>query len=689
MNTAEPIPAPVEQHRQEILFSAIKSLLLPALLLLFFLIAPGWWNAKVRDSIIAEVFAIPDITQEDKMARAYAVTQMNFQQLCREYPPYLEQLHQVLVNAGVCAHFQRLEWGLLAAQSLAACFVAGLAALFAIRHFSRRSRNAFANGYRDAWQLAIILSLINVAVGIPLLAFALFEFTALLAGSFLPGVLIFLLVGAVVAIWLTVKPLLARVPLEFTESLCREVKPDDSPALWNAVESAASRLGTHPPDHILVGMQLNFYVTELAVRHGDEVITGKTLFLSWPLLKHLPEQEVIAIIGHELGHFIGKDTVLTRRFFPLRQKVHAVVGALAQAGWVGLPSIEIVKCFWWMFEGLAAEVSRSRELLADSVAAELTSPETQASALARLHIIIDAFVRRLRENLDPLPMPTNALLSGIPMEGLWPNLLEIQQTHPLDSHPPLRERLSALSVPTSSEHVLKLFSAAQPPASEAWFHQRESLFIGIIAEAQTHLDATREQNRLAEANLETADGRRLLEDAFPALTWKSNSRAVAIGTILLGFLGVLFLVGALAVPDWAARLTLGPLSAGFLFAAWRFHRRHWNVQLLLDCEGLFHTAWKSKLPFSAIGNMILRVQYGQLLLQVTPAPSDRKTITSLLPWATIRLGLFQGQQQEIAETIFRYYHRQMPPPQPVPLPLPIEPTEEQQKGSPESPPPIQ
>src|SRR6185436_17626578 len=99
--------------------------------------------------------------------------------------------------------------------------------------------------------------------------------------------------GAIAA---SIKILLKKVPLKMEEPIAREVSPADAPELWSAVREAAARLQISPPDHIIVGMQLNFYVTEFAVLHGFGAVEGKTLFLSYPLMKQLSRDEIVAII---------------------------------------------------------------------------------------------------------------------------------------------------------------------------------------------------------------------------------------------------------------------------------------------------------------------------------------------------------------------------------------------------------
>lgn len=669
MSTEKKNPDPQREHRRQLVFALLKSSALPILLLVFFLAAPRWWNVKVRDSIVAEVHAISTITENDKAARIDAVREMNFQKLCHSYPPYLEHLHQGLVNSGVCAHFTRLGWGLLTAQVLAGALVLGLFSLFLLRIVAKRSSSALTESYFWAWRISMALALLSVLAGVPLLAFGVFEFLVLLAGVVFQKLLLMLLIAGGIGAWFSIKVLLSKVPLEFAEGMSREITPQDAPALWEAVTDAARRLGTSPPDHILVGMQCNFYVTELSVRHGASKTTGKTLFLSYPLLKQLPENETVAIIGHELGHLAGNDTVLTRHFFPLRQKALAVVGALAGTGIVALPAVELLKAFWWSFEGVASDASRQREFDADRNGARLTNPRTQASALIRLNIILAAFEKGFLA-AEPSPAlnpfgasaPMFAAEKMIESDPFWPALFQRVQPHPLDSHPPLHERLAALSETWTPAQAHALAIETTKPAFATWFGKREDLFREILEDVQQSLAFGCQQSSAINADIATPEGRDLLQRLFPPKEWHGAARSFWIFISILAAFTVSLLAGALFVPDAVGKAVLGGMGCLALLFAGVHWLRHRHARLRLTCEGLEYSGWTRPLPFSEVQEITAQRQYSNILLRIRTTPGAEHVWKARIPllrlrFVTLSLPRFNASPVELADTIFAYYTR--------------------------------
>ena len=139
--------------------------------------------------------------------------------------------------------------------------------------------------------------------------------------------------------------LFKETPSAFVESMAREVSPAEAPELWQSIRTSAEHLRTEPPDRLIVGLDLDCYVTELAVVLESGLIEGKTLYLSLPLMKQLSEEEILSVIGHELGHFIGEDTKLTHEFYPLHFKVRTLMKEMA-SGWIfSWPSLQLLYFF--------------------------------------------------------------------------------------------------------------------------------------------------------------------------------------------------------------------------------------------------------------------------------------------------------------------------------------------------------
>lgn len=66
------------------------------------------------------------------------------------------------------------------------------------------------------------------------------------------------------------------------------------------LNSIARKVNTPPPDQVIVGIDDNFFVTEVPVRVDGKKISGRTLFASLSLLKQLDAAEADGVLAHEL-----------------------------------------------------------------------------------------------------------------------------------------------------------------------------------------------------------------------------------------------------------------------------------------------------------------------------------------------------------------------------------------------------
>lgn len=188
------------------------------------------------------------------------------------------------------------------------------------------------------------------------------------------------------------------------------VTPDGQPALWNFVHTIAAKLGAVPPKQIIVGLDPTFYATaadiELVgpIKPGDATatvpawakaannrISGETMYLSLPLMRVLSKPELATVIGHELGHFKGLDTVYTLEFVPVyRGVIHAlnVTSALSGESLYGRvitsPASTILRFYLSEFVKAERQISRDRELEADKAGVSASSPEALVGALVKV-----------------------------------------------------------------------------------------------------------------------------------------------------------------------------------------------------------------------------------------------------------------------------------------------------------------
>jgi Zn-dependent protease with chaperone function len=79
------------------------------------------------------------------------------------------------------------------------------------------------------------------------------------------------------------------------------VERTSAPELFGLVERIAAEVGAPMPHVLLIGRTLNAFTTTVGLRRR------RVLCLGLPLWATLGPQERVALVGHELGHFVNGD----------------------------------------------------------------------------------------------------------------------------------------------------------------------------------------------------------------------------------------------------------------------------------------------------------------------------------------------------------------------------------------------
>lgn len=251
-----------------------------------------------------------------------------------------------------------------------------------------------------------------------------------------------------------------------------------APAVWRWVRGLASSLGAPVPDQLVIGIAEGFFVTSAQVRllpRGD-TLTGRTLYLPLTYLSVLSRDEAASIVGHELGHFAAGDTEHGAQLALAYRRVQQGVDRL-QAHQDEVPSVFNLPSLWTLqayadaLDEAFFHFSRQQELRADALGAKATSVEAAACALLRVTALsehVDAALEDAQRGAGRNAV--TALLGAL--EGsqltLSEELLGHTLAHPVDSHPPTRARLEALSVPLS-EALITRATRRPTTADTAWF----------------------------------------------------------------------------------------------------------------------------------------------------------------------------------------------------------------------------
>lgn len=244
------------------------------------------------------------------------------------------------------------------------------------------------------------------------------------------------------------------------------------PVIFSFVQDIAKKLGASPPDNIVVGLEPNFYVTSADVKViGDDlVLTGETLFLSLPLTRIFTQEEIKAVIGHELGHFRGQDTYYSRKFSPVYAGlVHAVSAMETEeadnnsSSIAKIPAFVLLSYMLDIFHRNISIIGREREFDADKAATEVAAPIALATSLLKISLYANAWnslekmaISRLEQKKTTRNMSqlfSFTVKYDINKESLPDVLSSISQktiSHPTDSHPPTANRIQQLGVPLES-----------------------------------------------------------------------------------------------------------------------------------------------------------------------------------------------------------------------------------------------
>ena len=236
----------------------------------------------------------------------------------------------------------------------------------------------------------------------------------------------------------------------------------DYPGTWNFIETIAKEAGTRPPDHIVVGLDPTFFVTEAPVICIDGTLNGRTLFLSLPFCRVLHRKELASIVGHEFGHFVGMDTTFSRWFFPIYRGATDTVQTLtsnmgsesnALQSLTFMPPLFVMSFFLSSFARIENEISRERELAADKLGALIAGSDSMISSLIKVHAyakIWDYTQDQMKEALQEGKVLTNASAHFAAVAGVLPDdvfkkdLDKAHPIHPTDTHPSLSRRLQSL-----------------------------------------------------------------------------------------------------------------------------------------------------------------------------------------------------------------------------------------------------
>ncbi len=272
---------------------------------------------------------------------------------------------------------------------------------------------------------------------------------------------------AVVLLFL-LKPLILR-PRAVPDSGSQVVSRYDEPLLYDFVNKLCERIGTKPPEVIRLTIDAN------ASAGLANLISGKMeLCLGLPLLSVFPVRILIALLGHELGHFrqsstmrlIGVIRLIHRFIYRVLYQRDAVDAFLTKlrsvrnvyfmfARWIIIIAVESMRGLLWLLVvgGLwvIRGMERQMEFDADRLAAKLAGRDELIRTLEAAHFMgigVQQAMEDISTSLQERALPddivrlavANALSLARYKDEIFENLHQ-EETNWLSSHPCLTERI--------------------------------------------------------------------------------------------------------------------------------------------------------------------------------------------------------------------------------------------------------
>jgi Zn-dependent protease with chaperone function len=240
-------------------------------------------------------------------------------------------------------------------------------------------------------------------------------------------------------------------------------------------------LGSQSPHNIILGLEPNFFITSAPVKligTGEE-LHGTSLFVSLSLMRIFSNEEFDAVIGHELGHFRGADTIYSLKFAPIYSRLSHALSVLSNtagnASDLGkLPALAALALYLTRFAILERSVGRERELLADQAGASVGSERALATALLKVALfsanwnwLTQQHIAALAEGQTFTHLATTFSASAeLSQDANWSELRNAVagaiQAHPTDTHPTFAERVSALGLSPDALQPADCTHPAQP-----------------------------------------------------------------------------------------------------------------------------------------------------------------------------------------------------------------------------------
>lgn len=429
-------------------------------LCLFVVPIVGWWTGQFVESRFENQFRDLVVNeQKDMTAEEFEARGLSYVTFCRA--ARAENARKEADIEEFCSYGNEVDYVKLSSLGAAAVGVLLFALILGGRVIAGTDRRRMSLVFGPLVRIVMLLLAVSVLAQAALFVYSIYTIEVIAIQRVHGGILLAIALGALAACWVLLKSSFAFMKRE--PMLLRAVALDrrQHHGFFAFVEAIASKLQAQMPDHIVVGLEPNFFVTADHVRLAgqDSLLQGRTLFVSLGLLRVFKVDELAAVVGHEFGHFRGDDVAYSMKFAPTYSRLGQALAVLSQStGSVSdlgrLPAQVALSMCFMEFASAERSVGRERELLADRAGAEAADEQALARALVKISLFAPQWAALTNAHIDELAkgrMFTNLAqtyagvceqtTSDLDWTAAREELGKSVQSHPIDTHPPLLTRL--------------------------------------------------------------------------------------------------------------------------------------------------------------------------------------------------------------------------------------------------------
>ncbi|MFD2178011.1 M48 family metallopeptidase [Veronia pacifica] len=294
-----------------------------------------------------------------------------------------------------------------------------------------------------------------------------------------------IIIPLVLAAWVLMKALWVKMSPPEGMKLNRR----DHPELFKEIDQLRRELNSLKIHEVILDDQLNAGV----VQHPRLGILGwhkNTLILGYQLLLTMDPEQMRSILAHEFGHLSGNHSRFSGWIYRVRTSWLKVMQACDESdSWGGRMTRAFFNWYAPNFEAYSFALARNNEYEADAIAAKLTSPAIAGSALVNVYATAPfieqkywaSFYQKADEYETPPFSPFLGLEKFLVDNALGEeelrdriDLAMKEETHYSNTHPSLKDRMSALAIDATTPEPCINHSA------KVWLGDRHHEIVALL-----------------------------------------------------------------------------------------------------------------------------------------------------------------------------------------------------------------